>query len=306
MTSLGGNLDNADSCQLRELSDQPGTDPRLGPLADNGGPTRTHALLADSPAQENAVCTELDPCPPVDQRGVERPRFARSDIGAYESELTPTGGGGDQQCSGRSERPVVADFDSWVAQATPGSNFGGDSILKVKSRSAAATSARSSTSRFHRCRRAASLWPPRCACTRPPPPTGRTLEALRVTSDWSESEVTWANQPGTAGPAATTASGRELREWDVLDLTRDMYAAEHGDHGFLIRDAAENEAGEQSFHGSEKGDRPPAGARPRLRRPERAAAAGRVSGDAAEPGRRPRQLGQPGQPARTTSAPTRR
>ena len=40
MTSLGGNLDSADTCLFRELSDLPGTDPRLGPLADNDGATR--------------------------------------------------------------------------------------------------------------------------------------------------------------------------------------------------------------------------------------------------------------------------
>ena len=255
MTSLGGNLDSVDTCLFRELSDLPGTDPRLGPLADNGGPTRTHALLADSPAQDAAVCTEVDPCPPVDQRGFERPRFARSDVGAFESELPPTGGGNDQRCSGRTERPVVADFDSWVAQATPGSNFGGDSVLKVKSLSGG-----NQRALVHFTLPAV---PPGCRLESATlrlyassATDGRTLEVLRIASEWSESEVTWANKPGTGGAAATTASGRDALEWDVLALARDMYS--HGAHGFLVRDAVEDEAGEQSFHGSEKGeDRPP-------------------------------------------------
>jgi CSLREA domain-containing protein len=254
MTSLGGNLESGDTCQFRELSDQPGTDPRLGPLADNGGPTQTHALLADSPAQETAVCTELAPCPPVDQRGMARPIFIGSDIGAYESDLTP-GDGGDQPCTGRTERPVLSDFDSWINETAHGANFGTDSILKAKSLPGA----------NHRALVHFTLptVPPGCRLVgatlrlySSASTEGRTLEALRVASDWSEFGVTWENQPETAGSAAKAQSGHEFREWDVLEQTRDMYA--FGDHGFLIRDAAENESGEQSFHSTEKGiDRPP-------------------------------------------------
>lgn len=61
-------------------------DPNLGPLADNGGPTQTHALLPGSPAidaADNSICA----APPVnnlDQRGVARPQGAFCDIGAFE------------------------------------------------------------------------------------------------------------------------------------------------------------------------------------------------------------------------------
>lgn len=61
-------------------------DPLLGPLTDNGGFTLTHALLAGSPAIDNANPTY---CPPTDQRGTVRPQGARCDIGAYERETTP-------------------------------------------------------------------------------------------------------------------------------------------------------------------------------------------------------------------------
>jgi len=43
-------------------------DPRLGPLASNGGPTQTHALLADSPAID-AGDPNFTPPPDFDQRG---------------------------------------------------------------------------------------------------------------------------------------------------------------------------------------------------------------------------------------------
>jgi CSLREA domain-containing protein len=56
-------------------------DPRLGPLADNGGPTRTHALLSGSPAIDAASTPD---CPTTDQRGVLRPQGAACDIGSYE------------------------------------------------------------------------------------------------------------------------------------------------------------------------------------------------------------------------------
>ncbi len=56
-------------------------DPKLGPLANNGGPTRTHALLLGSPAIDAASTPD---CPTIDQRGVLRPQGAACDIGSYE------------------------------------------------------------------------------------------------------------------------------------------------------------------------------------------------------------------------------
>jgi len=59
-------------------------DPLLAPLADNGGPTLTHALLPDSPAIDAA---HPDYCPDFDQRGVLRPRGEACDIGAFEYDI---------------------------------------------------------------------------------------------------------------------------------------------------------------------------------------------------------------------------
>ena len=61
----------------------------LGPLADNGGPTFTHALLTGSVAIDAAAdCTLLDDTTPVtvDQRGVSRPQQAACDAGSFEVE----------------------------------------------------------------------------------------------------------------------------------------------------------------------------------------------------------------------------
>jgi hypothetical protein len=66
----------------------------LGPLSNNGGPTRTHALLSGSPAinaGNNCVLTENgcgdgNPALPTDQRGSGR--FGNVDIGAFELHQT--------------------------------------------------------------------------------------------------------------------------------------------------------------------------------------------------------------------------
>lgn len=64
-------------------------DPQLGPLAANGGPTRTHALLSSSPAREAAYefpPPAADACEARDQRGVPRPQGrSRCDMGAFEA-----------------------------------------------------------------------------------------------------------------------------------------------------------------------------------------------------------------------------
>jgi len=46
-------------------------------LAENGGPTQTHAFLFDSPAIDNG---NLAACPGTDQRGVNRPQGDGCDI----------------------------------------------------------------------------------------------------------------------------------------------------------------------------------------------------------------------------------
>jgi uncharacterized repeat protein (TIGR01451 family) len=59
----------------------------LDPLADNGGATETHALVAGSPAIDGVTdCTDLAGSPvTTDQRGMARPQGPACDIGAYEA-----------------------------------------------------------------------------------------------------------------------------------------------------------------------------------------------------------------------------
>jgi hypothetical protein len=142
--------------------------------------------------------------------------------------------------------------DSWISQSSPSTNYGTDSIVKVDSK--AGSNARAlfrfdmpaipagcevvqATLRLH----AGSY------------KDGRTLQAMRLSSAWTESGVTWSNQPATSGVAATTVSGNvaAYREWTVTSQTAAMYTS--GNYGFLIRDASENGGGaEHGFHAREK------------------------------------------------------
>ncbi len=86
--SEGGNLESPGaSCGLGAgAGDQENVTPAalaLGPLANNGGPTQTHALLPGSSAVDAGVT-----CPPpaLDQRGVARPQGAGCDSGSFERE----------------------------------------------------------------------------------------------------------------------------------------------------------------------------------------------------------------------------
>jgi CSLREA domain-containing protein len=88
LTSRGGNIEDAGQCGFAGASDRAMTDPRLGPLDDNGGPTDTRALLAGSPAVDlDPVCAVA-----VDQRGTTRPQGAACDAGAFELVPTSTAG----------------------------------------------------------------------------------------------------------------------------------------------------------------------------------------------------------------------
>ena len=83
-TSLGHNLvGDGTGCPSDGSGDIVAVDALLGPLADNGGPTFTHALLAGSPARDAG-----DTALATDQRGVARPQGPADDIGAFEGAPT--------------------------------------------------------------------------------------------------------------------------------------------------------------------------------------------------------------------------
>jgi len=95
ITDAGYNISDDDSCAFTAIGSRNSTDPKLDTagLKNNGGLTKTIALLPGSPAIDAipvAHCTD-QASPPhritTDQRGFPRPDAGETncDIGAYES-----------------------------------------------------------------------------------------------------------------------------------------------------------------------------------------------------------------------------
>ena len=89
-TSGGFNIEDGANCGFSQPTDRSGTDPGIGLLQNNGGPTLTHALLPGSAAIDSGNAFGAT----ADQRGLPRPRDLAgianglgsdgSDVGAYE------------------------------------------------------------------------------------------------------------------------------------------------------------------------------------------------------------------------------
>ena len=93
ITDGGGNLDDGTSCGFSAATSQSNANAGLDPsgLLNNGGPTRTIALMAGSDAIDagiSAICA-AEPVNNLDQRGATRPQGAACDIGAFEFGATP-------------------------------------------------------------------------------------------------------------------------------------------------------------------------------------------------------------------------
>jgi CSLREA domain-containing protein len=103
ITSQGNNIDSQNTCGFSAGGDLTNTDPMLGLLQSNGGPTQTHALLDSSPARDAGNNTGA---PSTDQRGAPRIRNRIVDIGAIEAQpaikinevlYDPSGGDDDNE-----------------------------------------------------------------------------------------------------------------------------------------------------------------------------------------------------------------
>ena len=86
------------------------SDPKLGPLQNNGGYTPTRALGAGSSAIDRG---NNSTCAAKDQRGVNRPQGTTCDMGAFEVKALPF--------------LSVATYDGWVLESTETSSKGGGS-----------------------------------------------------------------------------------------------------------------------------------------------------------------------------------
>ena len=86
--SQGGNIDDQNLCKFTASTDHPSTDPQLGALQNNGGPTDTQLPPVASPPIDAGVDAA---CPATDQRGVPRPQGPHCDSGAVERTKPTTG-----------------------------------------------------------------------------------------------------------------------------------------------------------------------------------------------------------------------
>lgn len=141
IVDLGYNISSDNSGNFTYPTSLQNTDPLLGPLANNGGPTLTMALLEGSPGIDTG---NAQTCPATDQRGVPRPFAYGCDIGAYESTLVGTNRGefrftGDTATSYKAENEgavlltvfrenglagtVTVDFATGGGNATAGQDY---------------------------------------------------------------------------------------------------------------------------------------------------------------------------------------
>jgi CSLREA domain-containing protein len=74
--SSGGNIADDSSCHFAGTADKNSTNPKLGPLQNNGGPTHTELPKTGSPAIDKGLNSA---CPKVDQRGIKRPQDGNGD-----------------------------------------------------------------------------------------------------------------------------------------------------------------------------------------------------------------------------------
>jgi CSLREA domain-containing protein len=125
LASSGYNLiENATGCTIAGTTpgNITGKSPQLIALADNGGPTPTHALRKGSPAVDAgnpaAPGSSATACEATDQRGIARPQGPRCDIGSFEREqpsdvqclgrpVTMTGTSGNDVLTGTMKRDVI-------------------------------------------------------------------------------------------------------------------------------------------------------------------------------------------------------
>lgn len=173
--------------------------------------------------------------------------------GSKPPELVVTFGEPDSvPCTGET---VTADRDARVGEGSGWSNFGTSTTLRVRSQDVDDTR---SLIGFplptipSGCDLAGATLRVNASAS----DTGRTIDAYRVNASWTETGVTWNNQPATTGSAASATSATGWNEWEVTSHVQSMYSGSN--HGFLIRDANEdNSFARTQDYSSREGASPP-------------------------------------------------
>lgn len=142
-------------------------------------------------------------------------------------------------CSSPGLQTIPASRDSYVESLLSGQNFGTASTLEVGPSYLLVLSQQRALVGFE-----LPVVPARCSLEAAElrlfatsPGSGRTIEALRLNGAWTETGVTWSNQPATTGSAATSASlsSPDWQQWNVLSQVEAMYSG--ANNGFLVKDS---------------------------------------------------------------------
>lgn len=216
--SGGNNVISDETCGVNP-DDKTATDPQVGPLVDNGGPTRTHLPNAGSPAIDFGQSTG---CPPTDQRGNVRPAGTACDVGAVELGAATALGDDTLRCGGE----FPADADTMLVESDPTFTHGDVPVLSISRSGGVETRALLHFS-------PAGL-PPDAAISSAeielplsdfntgfnPTPNPVLLGVREVTEPWVENEANWENQPANdaAYPDVSYAAAGGTLRVDVTAL----------------------------------------------------------------------------------------
>jgi hypothetical protein len=157
-------------------------------------------------------------------------------------------------CSLPGSQTVTASADAWLDQASPTTNKGAESVLKITSKSPSLNTRAILQFNLPAIPSGCSVTGATLRMHNKSPVAGRTLSALANSAAWTENGVTWANQPGTTGSASTAATPASAAwmQWDVTTQVQGMYSGSN--NGFSVRDQTEDGPGvEQQFESREAG-----------------------------------------------------
>jgi hypothetical protein len=145
-------------------------------------------------------------------------------------------------CVSPGTQVIAASQDSYVDSLSASSNFGTATDLSVRPAQVLVLSQRRALVQF-----SLPAVPSHCTLTAAAlrlyatgPGSGRTIEAWRLNGSWTETGVTWNNQPATTGTASSSASlsGAGFQSWNVLSQVQAMYSGTN--NGFLVKDSADS------------------------------------------------------------------
>ncbi|HYU61289.1 MAG TPA: DNRLRE domain-containing protein [Solirubrobacterales bacterium] len=197
----------------------------------------TSSLRYDAAVNDTTAITSLD----SDGFQVGSSGSTNASGVTYHSVSFRDGNGACSVAGGSTQFGLVAK-DAYVDQASPTSNFGTATDLRVRSSSGA--------NRRTLVQYSLPTAPLGCSVTSAQlymylnsGVTGRTLEAYRADASWTETGVTWNNQPGTTGTASTLASSATAgyKFWDVTSAVQGLYSGDPN-NGFVVRDQTEGAA----------------------------------------------------------------